>query len=307
MTAAETAYAAGWRVVRALPRPVAAALFNAGAEVTVRRGTRGVARLAENLRRVVGPGLPDEELEALVRKAMRSYMRYWMESFRLPSMSRQLILRSFRLHGHELLGDDVATGRGAVVALPHAGNWDMAGAWVAAMGWPLVTVAERLKPEGLYQRFLDFRQGLGMEIIPLTGGERPPLDLLAERLAKGYVVPLLADRDLPGRGVDVDFFGARTTMPAGPALLALRSGAPLYAVDMWYEPDAAVGRLHGPLATPPPESGPLAERARMVTQTVADHFAAGITRHPEDWHMLQRMWREPARAGESGEADRGAA
>jgi lauroyl/myristoyl acyltransferase len=294
MNPAETAYAAGWRAVRALPRPVAAALFNAGADLTVRRQSRGVGRLAENLRRVVGPGLPQEELDSLVRKGMRSYMRYWMESFRLPSMSKRRILRAFRLHGDELLADDVATGRGAIVALPHGGNWDLAGAWVAARGWPLVAVAERLKPEGLYQRFVAFREGLGMEIIPLTGGERPPLDLLVERLGKGAVVALLADRDLPGRGVDVDFFGARTTMPGGPALLALRSGAPLYAVDMWYEPDAAVGRLHGPLAAPPPESGPLAERVRVLTQTVADHFAAGIARHPEDWHMLQRMWREPA-------------
>src|SRR5262245_26057359 len=122
MTPAETAYAAGWRVVRALPGPVAVALFNAGADLTVRRRTRGVARLAENLRRVVGPvDLPEEELDALLRKAMRSYLRYWMESFRLPSMSKQRILRTFRLHQHELLGEDVASGRGAIVALPHAG------------------------------------------------------------------------------------------------------------------------------------------------------------------------------------------
>ena len=291
MTAVETAYAAGWRVVRALPRPVAAGLFNAGAELTVRRDGGGVRRLAANLRQVVGPEMPKQELNALVRKAMRSYMRYYMESFRLPSMSKQKILASFRLGGNEMLGADVASGRGAVVALPHGGNWDMAGAWVAARGWPLVTVAERLKPEGLYRRFVEFREGLGMEIIPLTGAEKPPLDLLAERLGKGYVVPLLADRDLPARGVEVDFFGARTTMPPGPALLALRSGAPLYAVDMWYERDAACGQLIGPLDLPAPDSGSLAERVRVITQTIADHFAAGIARHPEDWHMLQRMWR----------------
>jgi KDO2-lipid IV(A) lauroyltransferase len=94
----------------------------------------------------------------------------------------------------------------------------------------------------------------------------------------------------------VEFFGARTTMPAGPALLALRSGSPLYAVDMWYERDAPVGQLHGPL--PIPEVGGLTERVRALTQTLADHFAAGIARHPEDWHMLQRMWREPAMAGD---------
>jgi KDO2-lipid IV(A) lauroyltransferase len=287
----EMGYAAGWRVVRALPLPVARGLFTAGADLAVRRDGRGVVRLRENLRRVVGP---DQDLEALVRRGMRSYLRYYLEAFRLPSMSKEQILRSFRLGGHEMLGDNVAAGRGSVVALPHGGNWDMAGAWVAAMGWPICTVAERLQPEGLYQRFLEFRRRLGMEIIPLTGGATAPSDVLLDRLAKGYVVPLLADRDLPGRGVEVEFFGARTTMPAGPALLALRSGCPVYAVDMWYEPDAPVGQLYGPL--PVPAAGRLADRVRALTQTLADHFAAGIARHPEDWHMLQRMWREPALA-----------
>lgn len=294
MNTVETAYAVGWRVVRALPAPVARAAFNAAADLTLRRNPKGVDRLRENLRRVAGP----ENLDALVRAGMRSYLRYYLEAFRLPGYSREDILRVFRLDGEEQLRADVESGRGAVVALPHAGNWDLAGAWVAAKGWPLVAIAERLKPEGLYRRFVEFREGLGMEIIPLTGAEKPPFDLLVERLEKGYVVALLADRDLPGRGVEVDFFGARTTMPPGPALLALRSGAPLYAVDMWYERDAAWARMSGPLELPPPGAGSLTERIRAVTQDLADRFAAGIARHPEDWHMLQRMWREPARTGD---------
>ena len=154
MNLVETGYAAGWRVVRALPRPVGAALFAAGAEIAVRRNTRGVARLRENLRRVVG----DADLKALVRRGMHSYLRYYLEAFRLPSMSRRQILAGFQLGGHEMLADDVATGRGAIVALPHGGNWDIAGAWVAAQGWPIVAIAERLRPEGLYRRFLQFRQ-----------------------------------------------------------------------------------------------------------------------------------------------------
>jgi lauroyl/myristoyl acyltransferase len=296
----ETAYAAGWRVVRALPRPVAGALFNVAADGAVRRDSRGVAQLRANLRRVVGPDLPPADFDALVRRAMRSYLRYYLEAFRLPSLSPEQILRVFHLDGEAQLRDDMESGRGAVVALPHGGNWDLAGAWVAAKGWPLVAIAERLRPEGLYRRFLEFREGLGMEIIPLTGAEKPPLDLLVERLAKGYVVALLADRDLPARGVAVDFFGARATMPPGPALLALRSGAPLYAVDMWYERDAAWARLNGPVPLPPPDAGSLAERVRLVTQDLADRLAVGIARHPEDWHRLQRMWRDPARTGDRG-------
>ncbi len=290
MTLTELAYLAGWRAVRALPRPVAAAAFRMGADRAHRRGGGGTARLRANLRRVVGPDVPEAELDALVRAGLRSYARYWLEAFRLPSLSRAEILAGFRLDREEVLAADVAAGRGAIVALPHAGNWDAAGAWVAATGWPIATVAERLKPEGVYQRFLAFRRNLGMEILPTHGGERPAFDVLVDRVRSGYVVPLLADRDLSARGVEVDFFGARTRMPPGPALLALRTGAPLYVASMWYEPDAACATIEGPLAVPGPEEGPLDERVRTLAQRIADGLAAGIARHPEDWHMLQRMW-----------------
>jgi phosphatidylinositol dimannoside acyltransferase len=288
VNAVELGYAAGWRLARGLPEPVAMAAVRFAADVAHRRQGRATRRLAANLRRVVGPDLPEPDFEALVRQGLRSYGRYWMEAFRLPSLSPEQVRAGFHLGRHELLAADVAAKRGAIVALPHAGNWDAAGAWVAAMGWPLTTVAERLKPESVYEMFLAFRQRLGMEIIPLTGGQQPPLDLLADRLRKGHVVPLLADRDLTARGVEVRFFGGRAKMPAGPALLALRTGAPLYVAAMWYEPDGPRGRLDGPL--PVPEDGPLMDRVRALTQQIADRFAAAISRHPEDWHMLQRLW-----------------
>ncbi|MCW3843854.1 phosphatidylinositol mannoside acyltransferase [Micromonospora yasonensis] len=301
MNLTEAGYVTGWRLARALPRPVVAAAFRAGADRAHRRGGRGAARLRANLRRVVGPELSEPELDDLVKRGLRSYARYWMEAFRLPALSRREILAGFRLDGVEKLAADVAEGRGAVVALPHAGNWDAAGAWVAATGWPITTVAERLRPEGVYERFLAFRQGLGMEILPTHGGDRPAFDVLLDRLRAGAVVPLLADRDLSARGVEVEFFGGRTRMPAGPALLAIRSGAPLYVTSMWYEPDVARGAIEGPLPLPDPESGPLDKRVRAVTQRIADGLAAGIARHPEDWHMLQRMWLD--QAGTNGGAD----
>lgn len=288
---------AGWRLVRALPGPLAAAAFRAGADRAHRRGGAAVDRLTGNLRRVVGPELPEAELRQLVRLGLRSYARYWLEAFRLPSLSRQQIRDGFRLGGSEMLGADVAAGRGAVVALPHAGNWDAAGAWVAAQGWPLATVAERLKPEAVFNRFLAFREGLGMEIVPTHGGPRPAFDVLVERIGQGYVVPLLADRDLSARGVEVTFFGGRTRMPPGPALLALRTGAPLYIASMWYEPDGPRGALVGPLELPDPDSAPLDERVRVLTQSIADRLAAGIARNPQDWHMLQRMWLDDEPAG----------
>jgi phosphatidylinositol dimannoside acyltransferase len=284
----EAGYVAGWRLVRALPRPVVAAAFRAGADRAHRGNGRGTRRLRANLRRVVGPDLPEAELERLVRDGLRSYARYWLEAFRLPGLSRQQILAGFHLDGQEKLAADVAAGRGAVVALPHAGNWDAAGAWVAANGWPITTVAERLKPEGVYEKFLAFRRSLGMEIIPIHGGDRPVFDILEERVKTGSVVPLLADRDLTARGIEVEFFGGRTKMPAGPAALALRTGAPLYVASLWFEPDKPAGVLEGPLTLP--SEGSLDVRLRRTTQLIADHFAAGIARHPEDWHMLQRMW-----------------
>jgi KDO2-lipid IV(A) lauroyltransferase len=286
----EWGYAAGWRAARTLPEPVVSAVFRAGADVAARRQGRGVTRLAGNLRRVVGPEMPEPEFNDLVRRGMRSYARYWMEAFRLPARSRDQLRTGFRLGRTEVLAADVAAGRGVVIALPHGGNWDAAGAWVAANGWPITTVAERLKPEGVYERFLDFRRGLGMNIVPATGGDRPAMEVLEEAVEKAHVVPLVADRDLSTRGVEVTFFGGRTRMPAGPALLAIRTGAPLYVANMWYEPDAPVGHLHGPLEVPGPEVGRLPARVRLTTQRIADQFAAGIAAHPEDWHMLQRFW-----------------
>lgn len=287
-------YAAGWRLTRTLPKPIAAAAFRAAADAAARRPGSGVRRLAANLRRVVGPELPTAEFDILVRDALRSYARYYLEAFRLPTLDHEQRLRGFRLVGDDKLAAAVAAGRGAVVALPHGGNWDAAGAWVAARGWKIITVAERLRPESLYERFLAFRRGLGMEILPLTGGDQPVLDVLADKLRAGYVVPLLADRDLSARGVPVRFFGGHTRMPPGPALLALRTGAPLFVVSMWYEPDIPYGLLEGPIPPPDPDA-PLDVRVRQLTQRIADHLAAGIARHPRDWHMLQRVWLdEPA-------------
>jgi lauroyl/myristoyl acyltransferase len=286
----EYGYAAGWRVVRALPLPVARAVFTAGADRAARGDGAGVRRLARNLRQVVGGDLPQTEFDVLLRRAVRSYARYWMEVFRLPSQTREQHIANFRLERGDEIGGYVAARQGIVLALPHAGNWDAAGAWVAAQGWPIVTVAERLKPDGLYRRFLAFRERLGMEILPLTGGPKAPLDVLADKIINGYVTPLLADRDLSARGIEVRFFGGRTRMPAGPALLALRTGAPLFTVDMWFDDDGPRGALRGPLEVPDPAAGALDVRVALLTQRVADSLALGIAAHPEDWHMMQRLW-----------------
>jgi len=285
----ELAYGAGWSIVKATPRSLAWPVFRAAADHAARRNGPGTQRLRGNLRRVVGPDMSDAELDDLVRAGLRSYARYWLDAFQLPRYSRDQLLTMFAVENRELLAEAAESGEGCIIALSHSGNWDTAGAWVCANGWRLATVAERLKPEGLYQKFVAYRETLGMEIIPTVGAERPPLEILTERLGQGYVVPLLADRDLSARGVEVRFFGGRTRMPAGPAMLALRTGAPLLVATLWYDDEyRACARVEGPL--PIPEDGPLDVRVRVLTQEIADRLARGIAEHPRDWHMLQRLW-----------------
>jgi lauroyl/myristoyl acyltransferase len=278
----DAAYAAGWAVVRALPEAVAHRLFRSGADLAVRRGGRGIDRLRANLARVA-PG------QDLTREAVRSYARYWCEVFRLPVTSRERVVSGMHTVGEERFRAAVAAPTGTVLALPHSGNWDHAGAWCGATGAPFTTVAERLQPESLFDRFLAFRRSLGMEVLPLTGGERPPYPVLEERLRAGGTLCLLADRDLSARGVDVQFFGATARMPAGPASLALATGAVLLPVTLAFTDDGWLCTWH--------EAVPHTDVPTM-TQALADAFAAGIAAHPADWHMLQRLWLDDLAPGD---------
>ncbi|CAM5555885.1 Phosphatidylinositol mannoside acyltransferase OS=Streptomyces alboniger OX=132473 GN=CP975_05730 PE=4 SV=1 [Streptomyces alboniger] len=280
-------YGAGWSTVNKLPEPVAQRLGRTIADVAWKRRGKGVLRLESNLARVVPDATP-ERLAQLSRAGMRSYLRYWMESFRLPSWSRERVRNGFEGTDLHHLHDALATGKGVVVALPHLGNWDLAGAWVTSkLGIPFTTVAERLKPETLYDRFVAYRESLGMEVLPHTGGAA--FGTLARRLRAGGLVCLVADRDLSASGVEVKFFGDTARMPAGPAMLAQHTGALLLPVTLWYDETPVMkGRIHPPVDVP--ETGTRAEKTSAMTQALADAFAIGIADHPEDWHMLQRLW-----------------
>ncbi len=289
-------YGLGWGAVKKLPEPVAAGLGRRIADTAWKRRGPGVLRLEANLARVV-PDAGPARLAELSRAGMRSYMRYWMESFRLPAWSRERVAESFETQDLHHLTDGLESGRGVVLALPHLANWDLAGVWATrALGVPFTTVAERLKPESLYDRFVAYRESLGMEVLPHTGGAA--FGTLARRLRSGGLVCLVADRDLSASGVEVDFFGERARMPAGPALLAQQTGALLLPVTLWYdEPPVMRGRVHPPVEVP--QSGSRAEKTSVMTQALADAFAGGIADHPEDWHMLQRLWLadlDPAKA-----------
>ncbi|MFD8640631.1 phosphatidylinositol mannoside acyltransferase [Streptomyces zaomyceticus] len=280
-------YGAGWATVKKLPEPVAAGLGRRIADFAWKRRGKSVLRLESNLARVV-PDAGPERLAELSKAGMRSYMRYWMESFRLPTWSTEQVERGVDIKGVHHLQDGLAAGRGVILALPHLANWDLAGVWVTrCLGVPFTTVAERLKPETLYDRFVAYRESLGMEVLPHTGGSA--FGTLARRLRAGGLICLVADRDLSASGTEVTFFGDTTRMPAGPAILAQQTGALLLPVTLWYDDTSVMrGRIHAPVDVP--ESGTRAEKTSEMTQALAAAFAGGIADHPEDWHMLQRLW-----------------
>jgi KDO2-lipid IV(A) lauroyltransferase len=275
-------YAAGWLMVREMPESLARSIAGAGARYAARGG--GPEQLRKNLARVIG-STPDEVPDPLIRAALASYARYWREAFRLPSMDLPVLAaRLDRVFiGAEHFAAAHAAGRGAVMALHHSGNWDMAGVWLAQNYGTFTTVAERLKPESLYDRFIEFRESLGFEVLPLTGGQRPPSEVLAERLRDNRFVCLMADRDLTRSGVPVEFFGEPTRMPAGPAKLAIETGAPLHPAHVYYDGDDCVVQIDDAIDTSSGDIG-------VIIQALADRFAINIARHPQDWHMLQPLW-----------------
>ncbi|MCW2495382.1 phosphatidylinositol mannoside acyltransferase [Jatrophihabitans sp.] len=283
-------YAAGWGVVKQAPKGMTSRAFQAVADAATVRNGSATRQLRKNLRRVVGPNVSELRMDQLVGDALRSYSRYWLETFRLPKMDVRDVADRADMNtvGREHIEAALDAGKGAVLALPHQGNWDVAGVWLVANHGPFATVAERLKPDSLFDRFVAYRESLGFEVLPLTGGARPPLEVLTERLRQNKVVCLLADRDLSRNGVEVDFFGEPTRMPAGPSMLAATTGAALLPISLWFTDDDGWGqRINAPVVLP---EARLREQVRSGTQSVADSFARDIAEHPADWHMLQRLW-----------------
>ena len=287
--AVDLGFAAGWGAVKALPSPFASRAFRTVADIASSRNGKGTQQLRKNLRRVV-PQATEAELDELVGEALRSYARYWLETFRLPRMDRRAVVArtDAQTTGTEHIHAAGRSGKGFILALPHMGNWDVAAIWLVAQGYPFTTVAERLKPESLFDRFVAYRESLGMEVLPLTGGAAPPAEALANRLRDGRAVCLVADRDLSRNGVEVEFFGEATRMPGGPALLAATTGATLLPVALWFTSDGGWGQWIGEAVRL--EGRRLADKVRSGTQALASAFEEQIRQHPADWHMLQKLW-----------------
>jgi len=282
--------------VRKMPESLAYATFDRIADRAWRARGAGVAQLEKNLHRVV-PTASRADLRELSHESMRRYFRYWCDAFRLPDWSDERIVSTLRTERANLLVDAFGEGNGVIVALCHMGNWDHAGAWGSRTVGPVTAVAERLKPERLFQKFLKYREEIGIRIYPL--GTPHLTDILASDLREeGRIGCLLADRDLGAHGIDVEFFGEATRMPAGAANLKLRTGAPLIPATLYYQGRDTWVTLHEPIAAPadaPTGDGcadePGYESAvSTMTQQIANAFQVGITNHPTDWHMMQPLW-----------------
>jgi KDO2-lipid IV(A) lauroyltransferase len=285
------AFVAGWGLVCRLPESWARSLFKLGADIAWRRHGGGVQVLEGNLLRVLGRDTGQADLRAMSRRVMRSYGRYYLETFRMQRIGVERVLAGMHNDSPNipLTLKYLGSGRGVIYALPHSGQYEVAGAWIIAMGaGSLTTVAERLKPESVYQKFLTFREELGMEVLPTTGGPNPS-GVMARRLRQGKLVCLVADRDLSNTAVEVDFFGEKALMPAGSAALAVQTGAALMPVSCWFPGEAEWATyVHDEI--PVPEHGTRREKVAIMTQQLATAFEKGIREHPEDWHMLQRLF-----------------
>ena len=277
-------YSSLWKITQLLPEKTAYRLADRAADYIFKKNGKQIQRLRSNYQRF-HPKLNSVELDAMTREGMRSYLRYWCDTFRFPKWSKERTISTVVVDGEHFLREPIAEGRGCIVALPHAGNWDHAGAYFCATGIPLTTVAEHLEPEKLFRKFLTYRQNIGMEVLDLNSRV---IAVLAQRLRAGKLVALVADRDLSQSGIEVQFAGAPARMPAGPALLAIQTGADLINAYVKYEGSGIRITFEAPI--PVPSEGTQPEKVKAMTQISATRFEKAIRASTSDWHMLQRIW-----------------
>ena len=281
-------YSSLWRVVRLLPERSAYSIFNWLSRRTYRKNGRRVQRLRENYQTAF-PQKDSNEIEELVRSGLANAMRYWCDTFRISDWSTTRVASTVTTVNNELFVDSAQSGVGVIVALPHAGNWDHAGLYYCSQGITVHTVAEHLKPERLFRKFLAHREAMGMKVLDLQANVT---EELIKRLNEGELVALVADRDLSKSGVEVDFFSARAQMPAGPALLAYRTKAHLITAYVSYAESGIRIAFNGPF--PVRREEPEANEVRRLTQEIANQFELDIQQDPSSWHMQQRIFVEEA-------------
>ena len=286
----DAGYWFGWNALWAMPPRLTQALFNLLATVTWRIHGKGIRQLELNLGRVLNIDSSSERIRQLSLQVMRSYMRYYCETFQLSRLSRQEIVDGITAIGPAELSESLKSG-GAILTLPHSGNWDLAGAWAATYFGSLCTVAERLRPEGVFQKFLKMRTDLGIQLMPLTG-DGGTYEYLRNHVNEGHLVALLGDRDVAKSGMSNIFFGYRASLPIGAALLAIDTGRPLYSCATHYEGAKLVITFDKEIKF---NRAAVTGRDRLrlaqeVTALIARNFENHLYAHPENWHQLQPVW-----------------
>jgi KDO2-lipid IV(A) lauroyltransferase len=283
-------YWLGWNALWVMPSRWAYYLFDQAAKIVWHKETQSIKQLELNLSRVLECSPDDPRIRPLSLQAMQSYMRYYCETFMLPRWSDEQLIGKVRTENSEQVLNALKSG-GAVLTLPHLANWDWAGAWAARHFGSLCTVAERLRPEGVFQKFMKARESRGITLMPLTG-DGGTYEFLREHVNQGRLVALLGDRDVAKSGMGVEFFGYRTPLPIGAALLALDTGRPLFTCAPWYDGDELVISFDSEIVfdRSPVQGRDRLRRAQEVTKLVAANFEQHIRSHPENWHQLQPVW-----------------
>ena len=277
-------YLFAWKIIGILPEKNAYKLANLVSDRIFRKNGKGVKRLRSNYKRVT-QNISSSQLETLTRDGMRSYLRYWFDTFRLNKWSKSRIIETTFVVRENLLRDPIETKKGCIIALPHAGNWDHAAAYFCSTGIPITAVVEKLKPEAIFKKFLAYRESIGIEAI---SHKEKTIPILMERLNQGKLVALVADRDMSRNGIEVNFLGGIAKMPAGPAILAIKTGSPLVTAYIRYLDKGIEITFDETIKLP--LTGSEEEQIKIVTQSMADNFAKRIKDSPVDWHMLQRIW-----------------
>lgn len=277
-------YLFAWKLIALLPEKSAYKLADYVSDRIYKKNGKGIKRLRGNYGRVM-PEYSSQKLEELTKLGMRSYLRYWFDTFRLSKWSKNRIISTTQVIRENLLRDPIQSKQGCIVALPHAGNWDHAAAYFCSTGITLTAVVEKLKPEAIFKKFLAYRESIGIEAI---SHKEKTIPILTQRLQAGKLIALVADRDMSRNGIEVNFFGKTSKMPSGPAILAIKTGAPLITAYVRYTPGGIEIIFDETLK--PTNSGSEEEQIKIITQSMADNFAKRIKENPVDWHMLQRIW-----------------
>ncbi len=278
------------RCLSALPEPVALGVANLAGDVMFKVRSDHREMVSTNLQRVLGADPDDADdrviLDRWARRSFRAYARYWVEGARLGRTPPIEVEQRTLVQGLRYLVEGMAAGKGVIMALPHVGSWEFGGAFLATQGLPMTAVAERIEPPELFEFFVEQRAAMGLTIVPLDASSGSSV---ISTLRRGGLVGLLSDRDLAGNGIEVEFFGETTTMPAGPATLAIRSGAQLVTGAVYSGP----GRDHRALVQPPLDTtrrGSLREDVTRLTQGIATRFEGLIRQAPDQWHVFQPLW-----------------